>query len=72
MLKLMFRITQICFIAIMQTKPAFGDLNNVKEHVNLSWYVIVEAVWPTGYSTGLGKLSQEVGPSIGQLLFINV
>ena len=41
----MFRITQICFIAIMQTKPAFGDLNDVKEHVNLSWYVIVEAVW---------------------------
>ena len=49
----MFRITQICFITIMQTKPAFGDLNHIKEHVNLPWYVTLEAVWPTGYSTGL-------------------
>ena len=51
----MFRITQICFITIMQTKPAFGDrdLNHIKEHENLPWYVTVEAVWPTGYSTGL-------------------
>ena len=41
----MFRITQICFITIMQTKPAFGDrdLNHIKEHVNLPWYVTVEA-----------------------------
>ena len=53
MLKLMFRIIQICFIAIKQTKPAFGDFNHIKEHVNLAWYVIVEDVWPTGYSTGL-------------------
>ena len=37
----------------MQTKPVFGDFNHIKEHVNLPSYVIVEAVWPTGYSTGL-------------------
>ena len=49
----MFRIIQVCFIAIMQTKPVFGDFNHTKEHVNLPSYVILEAVWPTGYSTGL-------------------
>ena len=31
----MFRIKQICFIAIIQTETAFGDLNHVKEHPNL-------------------------------------
>ena len=31
----MFRIKQICFIAIIQTETAFGDLNHEKEHPNL-------------------------------------
>ena len=51
----MFRIKQICFIAIIQTETAFGDLNHVKEHPNLpSGMLLWRLCGPQViYSTGL-------------------